>query len=107
MLVTLAEIVTVVSFPNPKHKYAGMCSTLLPKVISTISENGDPYLGIISAQFFAFQITEVQSENARPPMFVTLSGIVTEVKEEQPWKTQFPMLVTLLGMATEVKEEQP
>ena len=39
-------------------------------------------------------------------MLVTLSGIVTEVKEEQPEKAHSPMLVTLLGMVTEVKEVQ-
>jgi hypothetical protein len=39
-------------------------------------------------------------------MLVTLSGIVTEVKEEQPSKVLNPMLVTLLGIVTEVREEQ-
>lgn len=36
-------------------------------------------------------------------MLVTLLGITTEVKLEQPWKAPQPMLVTLLGMTTEVK----
>ena len=40
-------------------------------------------------------------------MLVTLLGIVTEVKEEQPRKAPSPMLVTLLGIVTEVREEQP
>ena len=40
-------------------------------------------------------------------MLVTLSPIVTEVKEEQSQKAAYPMLVTLLGIVTEVKEEQP
>ena len=40
-------------------------------------------------------------------MLVTLSPIVTDVKEEQPLKVAYPMFVTLLGMVTEVKEEQP
>ena len=31
-------------------------------------------------------------------MLVTLLGIVTEVKEEQPEKALYPMLVTLLGI---------
>ena len=31
-------------------------------------------------------------------MLVTLSGIVTEVRPEQPEKAQSPMLVTLLGI---------
>ena len=39
-------------------------------------------------------------------MLVTLLGIVTEVKPEQPEKAKFPMLVTLLGIVTEVKPEQ-
>ena len=33
--------------------------------------------------------------------------IVTEVNEEQSSKAKLPMLVTLLGIVTEVKEEQP
>ena len=39
-------------------------------------------------------------------MLVTLSPIVTEVKEEQPENALLPMLVTLLGIVIEVKEEQ-
>ena len=39
-------------------------------------------------------------------MFVTLSPIVTEVKEEQPEKAASPILVTLPPIVTEVKEEQ-
>ena len=33
--------------------------------------------------------------------------MVIEVKEEQYLKAEPPILVTLLGMVTEVKEEQP
>ena len=40
-------------------------------------------------------------------MLVTLSPIVTEVKEEQSEKAENPMLVTLSPIVTEVKEEQP
>ena len=43
---------------------------------------------------------------AQLPILVTLLGMVTEVKEEQPKKAALPILVTLLGMVTEVKEEQ-
>ena len=39
-------------------------------------------------------------------MLVTLLGIVTEVKPEQPLKAKDPMLVTLLPIVTEVKLEQ-
>ena len=39
-------------------------------------------------------------------MLVTLLGIVTEVKEEQPEKALFPMFVTLSGIVMKVKEEQ-
>ena len=39
-------------------------------------------------------------------MLVTLSPIVTEVKEEQFRKAPSPMLVTLSGIVTEVKEVQ-
>jgi hypothetical protein len=37
-------------------------------------------------------------------MLVTLLGMVTEVREEQPLKALFPILVTLLGMVIEVRE---
>ena len=40
-------------------------------------------------------------------MLVTLLGMVTEVRPEQPKKALDPMLVTLSGMVTEVRPEQP
>ena len=40
-------------------------------------------------------------------MEVTLLGMVTEVKPEQPEKAEIPMEVTLLGMVMEVRPEQP
>ena len=40
-------------------------------------------------------------------MLVTLLGIVTEVKPEQPEKANSPILITLLPIATEVKLRQP
>ena len=46
------------------------------------------------------------SSKAELPILVTLLGMVTEVKEEQPSKAENSILVTLLGMVTEVKEEQ-
>ena len=40
-------------------------------------------------------------------MEVTLFGMVTEVKPEQPLKAWSPIEVTLFVMVTEVKPEQP
>jgi hypothetical protein len=40
-------------------------------------------------------------------MLFTLSGIVIEVREEQPLKAKSPILVMLLGRVIEVREEQP
>jgi hypothetical protein len=40
-------------------------------------------------------------------MVVTLSGMVTEVREEQYWNAEFPIVVTLFPMVTEFREEQP
>ena len=40
-------------------------------------------------------------------MLVTLSGIVTEVRPEQPVNAALPMLVTLAGIVTDVSPEQP
>jgi len=39
-------------------------------------------------------------------MLVTLDGMVTEVRDEQPSKALLPMLVTLDGMVMEVRDEQ-
>ena len=39
-------------------------------------------------------------------MYVTLLGMVTEVRPEQPEKAELPMLVTLLGITIEVRLEQ-
>ena len=39
-------------------------------------------------------------------MEVTLFGMVTEVREEQPLKAEPPMELTLFGMVTEDREEQ-
>ena len=40
-------------------------------------------------------------------MEVTLEGIVTEIKLEQPRNASPPMEVTLEGIVTEVKFQQP
>ena len=40
-------------------------------------------------------------------MLVTLSGIVTLVKDVQPLKAELPMLVTLSGIVTLVRDAQP
>ena len=40
-------------------------------------------------------------------MLVTLLGILTEVRPEQPSNALIPMIVTLLGMVTEVRLVQP
>ena len=39
-------------------------------------------------------------------MFVTLSGIVTLVRDEQPQKADISMLVTLSGIVTLVRDSQ-
>ena len=54
-------------------------------------------------------VTEVKPEQPKKallPMLFTLLGIVTEVKALQNQKASSPMLVTLLGIVTEVKPEQ-
>ncbi len=42
-------------------------------------------------------------KNARSPMLVTLSGIVTDVRRPQQLNAEFPMLVTLSGIVTDVR----
>lgn len=48
-----------------------------------------------------------QPEKAVPSIEVTLSGIVTLVKEEHLSKAQYPIEVTLLGIVMLVNEVQP
>ena len=43
---------------------------------------------------------------ARSPIYVTLFGMVTEVRELQSSKASSPIVVTLFGMVTEVRELQ-
>ena len=53
------------------------------------------------------EVRDTQREKALPLIFVTLFGMVTEVRELQPLKALSPIVVTLLGMVTEVRELQP
>ena len=46
------------------------------------------------------------SLNAHNPILVTLSGIVIDVKQEQPKNVQSPILITPSGIIIEVKPEQ-
>ena len=48
-----------------------------------------------------------QPKKALSPIFVTLFGMVTEVRELQLKKALSPILVTPFGMVTEVRELQP
>ena len=48
----------------------------------------------------------MQFSNAPYPMLVTLSGMVTEVRDVQKPNAPSPMLVTLSGMVTEVRAMQ-
>ena len=52
-------------------------------------------------------VREEQPKNAQPPMLVTLSGIVTLLRDEQSSNASSPMFVTLLGIVTLVRNEQP
>ena len=49
------------------------------------------------------EVKPEQPENAYDPMLVTLDGITTEVKAEQLENANAPMLVTLEGITIEVK----
>ena len=44
-----------------------------------------------------------EEANALAPMLVTLSGIVTDVREQQLANTLLPMLVTSSGIVTDVR----
>lgn len=48
----------------------------------------------------------VQFQNADWPMLVTLEGIITLARPEQPEKADWPMLVTLEGIITLARPEQ-
>ena len=84
ILVTDEGMVIEVKPLNPEHKFDGIFSTLSPNVMVLIRQliNGEPP----DEQFRAFHVTEVkpvQPEKAEPPILVTDSGIVTEVKPMQ------------------------
>ena len=49
---------------------------------------------------------ESQSQNAKSPMLVTESGMVTDCKDEHSKNARSPMLVTESGMVTDCKDEQ-
>ena len=51
------------------------------------------------------EVRPLQPQKAPPPMLVTLFGIVMEVRLEQPENAYFPMLVTLFGMVMEVRSQ--
>lgn len=50
---------------------------------------------------------KLEYEKALPPIEVTLSGMVIEVKPEQSVKAPWPIEVTPSGMMIEVKLEHP
>jgi hypothetical protein len=52
------------------------------------------------------EVSEEHSSKASSPMIVTLSGMVTEVREVQLLKALISIFFTLLPMLTEVSEEQ-
>ena len=52
-------------------------------------------------------VSPVQSQNATPPMLVTLSGIVMLISPVQPSNAETPMSVTLSGIVMLVSPVQP
>ena len=52
-------------------------------------------------------VSEEHPLNAKPPILVTLLGMVMLVSEVQPPNALLPILVTLLGIVMLVSEEQP
>ena len=52
------------------------------------------------------EVSSLQSEKVSSPIFVTLFGMVTEVRELQLKKAPPPISVTLFGMVTEVRDLQ-
>jgi hypothetical protein len=59
-----------------------------------------PYWLAVSALYDLYHGVE---SNASSPMLVTLSGMVTEVRLEQPENAKLSMLVILSGMVIEVR----
>ena len=62
---------------------------------------------VISLSGMATEVRLEQPKNAPLSMEVTEPGMVTEVKLEQPENARLPMEVTEPGMVTEVRLEQP
>lgn len=59
----------------------------------------ESYLGLPIATLM--EEREVQAQKGLYPIFVTLSGMMTETKSLQPLKTVLPIVVTLLGIVIE------
>jgi len=70
--------------------------------LNTLSDDDFPFI----LNGFSINDTTVarfSQSNAELPMLVTLLGITTKVRPEQPLNAVSPMLVTLLPMLTEVR----
>lgn len=57
---------------------------------------------LVSPSGRVMELRPVQPEKAEPPMLVTLSGSVMEAKPVQPLKAPSPMLVTPTGMTVDL-----
>ena len=94
MLVTPFPIVTEVKDEQSWKALSPIPITLSPMTYSVTCEpnmcdkleSREYCLFTIASELIVTEVKEEQFRKAEPPMLVTLSGIVTDVKEEQPSK---------------------
>ena len=91
------------NFNKPSSLLLNVILFRVPKVMLTMffdSENAPSPTSKKGESPTVTVVKLVQSENAYPPMVVTLSGILTVSKLEHYWNAVIPMVVTLLGILT-------
>ena len=96
MLVTLLGIVTDVRPEQSLNALNPMLVTLLGIVV-----DWHPAIRVLEA------VSIMALQFSRESYIVLPLSTTIEVREEQPLKAELPMLVTLLGIVTDVRPEQP
>ena len=89
-----------------ESSYASLVPHGILAVLTCLEKTSNPILGGVVA-FIWIVLILLQPSKADPPMLLTLSGIVIEVREVQPSKARYPILVTLLGIVIGERELQP
>ena len=69
--------------------------------------SGDVIPRVLAVAEDIYTVINPEPVNASPPILVTESGIVIDVKLEQSWNANSPILVTILPIVTCIKLSEP